>query len=49
MKKILGRWNLIQLVRKEKATVEKLMAERTQLMEEIQLMKEAHFKHFKVI
>ncbi len=42
MKKIFGRWRLLDMVRKDRKTVEELISERTAIIEELQIAKEKY-------
>ena len=42
MKKIFGRWRLLDMVRKERHKVEELIRERTAIIEELQIAKEEY-------
>ncbi|MDO9187012.1 MAG: 1-acyl-sn-glycerol-3-phosphate acyltransferase [Bacteroidia bacterium] len=47
MKKILGRWRLMRMVRKERKTIEDLINERTPIINEIEFAKKEYLASFK--
>ena len=47
MKKIFGRWRLLRMVRKDKATVQKLINERTVIMTELENAKKEYLSNLK--
>ena len=43
LKKIMGRWRLLRLVRKDRDTIEKLINQRATIIEELEIAKKYYF------